>query len=99
MNIDEFRRSLSGNAPPADCGELLQALWHDAKGDWQRAHEITQAATGKPAARVHAYLHRKEGDLDNARYWHERAGSTMPDITLEQEWETLAADLLKKETR
>jgi hypothetical protein len=99
MNIDEFRASLGGTAPPADCSELLQALWHDAKGEWKRAHEITQAASGKPAARVHAYLHRKEGDLGNAAYWHERAGSTMPDITLEQEWETLVSDLLKKGIR
>ena len=99
MNIDEFRRSLGDNAPPADCSELLQALWHDARGDWRRAHEIIQAASGKSAARVHAYLHRKEGDLDNAGYWHERAGSTTPAVTLEEEWETLAADLLKKELR
>ena len=75
MNIAEFRRTLTADAPPAGAGALLQALWHDAKGDWKRAHEITQAVKGKAGARVHAYLHRKEGDLGNAGYWHERAGS------------------------
>ena len=48
---------------------------------------------------MHAYLHRKEGDLDNAGYWHARAGSTLPDTTLEQEWEALAVTLLDKETK
>ena len=43
-------------------------------------------------------LHRKEGDFDNAGYWHGRAGSTLPTTTLEQEWETLAVTLLDKET-
>jgi hypothetical protein len=98
-NIDEFRASLDGTAPPPSSNELLQALWHDAKGDWTRAHEITQAASGTPAARVHAYLHRKEGDLDNAGYWHRRAGSTMPAVTLEQEWDMLVSDLLNKGSR
>jgi hypothetical protein len=44
-------------------------------------------------------LHRKEGDLDNAGYWHARAGSTLPQTTLEQEWEELAVILLDKETK
>jgi len=98
MKIDEFRQTLNADAPPAGAGALLQALWHDAKGDWQRAHEITQAVKGTKGARVHAYLHRKEGDLDNAGYWHQRAGSSIPELTLEQEWETLTADLLAEET-
>jgi hypothetical protein len=97
MNIDEFRRTLTADAPPAGASALLQALWHDAKGDWKRAHEITQAVKSRTGARIHAYLHRKEGDLDNAGYWHARAGSSMPDLTLEQEWETLTADLLAEE--
>ena len=98
MNLDEFRLALTADAPPAGASELVQALWHDAAGNWKLAHEITQSVKGKAGARVHAYLHRKEGDLDNARYWHGRAGTTMPATTLEQEWEALAADLLKKET-
>jgi hypothetical protein len=99
MDIDGFRQSLAADSPPPGMSMPLQALWHDARGGWHRAHEIVQAAKGKESARVHAYLHRKEGDLDNANYWHERAGSTLPDTTLEQEWETLVATLLDKETR
>jgi hypothetical protein len=97
MDLDELRKSLAGKAPPAGMSEPLQALWHDAKGDWRRAHEIVQSVKGKAGARVHAYLHRKEGDLDNARYWHDRAGTEVPAVTLEQEWEMLVQALLREE--
>jgi hypothetical protein len=70
-------------------------LWHDAKGDWDRAHEITQSVKGKTSARVHAYLHRKEGDLDNANYWYDRSDMKMPKIPLEKEWGTLVTGLLR----
>jgi hypothetical protein len=44
---------------------------------------------------VHAYLHRKEGDLGNAGYWYARAGKAMPgaEVTLAAEWEQIARDL------
>jgi hypothetical protein len=96
MDLREFRRSLAAPAPPAGLSKLVQAMWHDAKGDWDRAHEITQSVKGKASARVHAYLHRKEGDLDNANYWHDRAGTKMPKVPLEKEWETLVTGLLRE---
>jgi len=95
MEIDEFRHSLASKAPPPGVSKLLQALWHDAKGDWKRAHEIVQSVKGQASARVHAYLHRREGDPDNANYWHDRAGTKMPKIPLEKEWETLVTELLR----
>lgn len=99
MDIKDFRQSLAADSPPPGLSMQLQALWHDAKGGWQRAHEIVQAARGKDSARVHAYLHRKEGDLENSNYWHDRAGSTMPETTLEQEWEALVTTLLDKDSK
>ncbi len=53
---------------------LLLALWHDAQGDWARAHEVAQDVESSNGAWVHAYLHRKEGDAFNAAYWYRRAG-------------------------
>jgi len=94
MNLEAFRQSFSQAAPPPDAGPLLQALWHEARGDWKRAHEITQDIDGRPAARLHAYLHRKEGDLSNAGYWYHRAGTKMYESTLDSEWEALVRDLL-----
>lgn len=94
MNFEDFRRSLDQPAPPPDAGSLLQALWHEARGDWTRAHEITQDLDGRPAARLHAYLHRREGDLANAGYWYRRAGAKMHEGTLDSEWEALVRELL-----
>ena len=72
----------------------LQALWREARGDWDAAHELAQQAGSREGDWVHAYLHRKEGDIGNADYWYARAGRRRPDLTLEQEWEQVAAVLL-----
>ena len=43
---------------------------------------------------MHAYLHRVEGDRDNARYWYGRAG-VKPEIHAhESEWDGLVRELL-----
>ena len=94
MDLSEFRKSLSAEAPPVGLGKLAQALWYEAHGDWNRAHKLAQSQKGKAAAAVHAYLHRKEGDLSNADYWYERAGSERPRGALEKEWEALVTALL-----
>ena len=94
MESERFRASLAEDSPPAGLDPLLQALWHEARGDWARAHEIAQRQQGAAAARVHAYLHRKEGDLANADYWYARAGSERPAIALPAEWERLVEALL-----
>ena len=65
----------------------LQALWHDARGDWERAHEVCQRAKSREGDWVHAYLHRKEGDAGNAGYWYARAGRPMPEERVELEIE------------
>jgi hypothetical protein len=45
---------------------------------------------------VHAYLHRKEGDLSNARYWYARAGKPEFRGTLAAEWTEIARALLER---
>ena len=95
MNYREFISSLETGSCPGDLDPCLRALWHDARGDWDGAHEIIQQSHERMAARIHAYLHRREGDEWNARYWHRRAGSDYPGgMTLEQEWEYLVRQLL-----
>lgn len=72
----------------------LRALWHDAHGDWQKAHEAAQADERDPAsAWVHAYLHRKEGDAFNAGYWYRRAGKPVFVGGLEDEWREIVEAL------
>lgn len=89
MTFDEFKRTLQAKQPP-DGGNILQALWYDARDNWNKAHELVQDLDTNEAAWIHAYLHRKEGDLSNAQYWYRRAGQSMPQGSLEQEWEMIA---------
>ena len=84
----------AASQPPADLGFALQALWWDAKGDWDKAHECAQVRDDDAGMSVHAYLHRKEGDLSNAGYWYRRCGRPPATVTLEQEWQALAVELL-----
>ncbi len=72
----------------------LQALWQDAKGDWARAHELCQQANSPEGDWVHAYLHRKEGDESNARYWYSKVGKPFFHGDLKSEWEQLVSALL-----
>lgn len=90
----DFHHSLAGPAPPPGLSLALQGLWWDAKGDWQQAHRCAQDQDDATGAAVHAFLHRREGDLANAGYWYARAGRAMPKATLEQEWQALVAELL-----
>jgi hypothetical protein len=81
-------------SPPAGLAPALAALWWEAKGDWERAHALVMDEADKDCTWVHAYLHRCEGDLDNARYWYARAGKAAPAGSLREEWDRIAAALL-----
>lgn len=61
-----------------DRADLIAAIRHALDGRWDDAHRLVQRHEGATAARIHAELHRIEGDLDNAAYWYRRAGMSMP---------------------
>jgi hypothetical protein len=94
MTLAAFRDSLRSDAPPAGLAPALQALWHEANGDWPAAHRLAQAQDDAVGAWVHAYLHRVEGDLANAGYWYRRAGQPVAAQPLAEEWAAIAAALL-----
>ena len=99
MTLEEFRASLTLSEPPPSLDLALQGLWWDAQGNWDRAHACAQVNEADPsAAWVHAYLHRKEGDLANAAYWYRRAGRPVARDELEAEWVEIATALLGSET-
>ena len=94
MTFAEFKRSLSKRAPPAELSPALTALWWAGKNQWDKAHALVMDEGGKDCARVHAYLHRLEKDLENARYWYRRAGVPVASGPLEAEWVAIVRDLL-----
>ncbi|WP_276498070.1 hypothetical protein [Pontibacter litorisediminis] len=85
LNLTTFKASLSAPTPPPEANVYLQALWHEAKGNWDKAHVLIQDLPDQNAAWIHAYLHRQEGDTWNADYWYRRAGKKRPQQTLEEE--------------
>ena len=69
--------------------KLLEALQKDKAGDWDGAHRIVQQIDTIESNSIHAYLHRKEPDLNNARYWYTRVGKPMPETSFDEEWTML----------
>jgi hypothetical protein len=89
MKLTEFKNSLKTDGPDDQLSAPLIALWYDAKGDWHTAHSQVDHLSDPVSARIHAYLHRKEGDIWNADYWYRKAGESRPQISLAEEWEEL----------
>jgi len=91
MTLVEFRNGTREGLH----GPLL-ALWLDGQGKWEDAHLVVQDLDDADSALVHAYLHRKEGDLANAQYWYRRAGRSLPRAALDEEWEAMLAELIAR---
>ena len=89
MDIENFKNKIKSDSKPDALPLPIQALWHDGKGDWKTAHDLIDHLQDSQSAHVHAYLHRKEGDLWNADYWYAKAGQKRPNISLDEEWEQL----------
>ena len=92
MRPEDFRTL---PAPPDHSSVALVALWQDANIGWAASHDTLQDDQTADGAWVHAYLHRKEGDLPNASYWYRRAGKPVFSGSLDDEWSQIAAALLK----
>ncbi|OLC41970.1 MAG: hypothetical protein AUH43_23645 [Acidobacteria bacterium 13_1_40CM_65_14] len=93
MTFDQFKATLS-EAVPTTLSAPLRALWHDARGEWDAAHTVAQDIDDATGAWIHAYLHRKEGDLGNAAYWYERARQPIATDSLDAEWQRIVTALL-----
>ena len=95
MDLKTFKASTDSGTLPDGLDLALQALWQDAKGDWDEAHKLAQAQEDATGAWVHAYLHRVEGDLPNAGYWYKRADKPECTAPLSEEWDEIVAALLR----
>lgn len=54
-------------------------------GRWDESHQLVQQYSDTLSCLIHAYLHRVESNISNAKYWYRRAGEDMPNNTLEEE--------------
>jgi len=97
MSFADFQKSTAGGAPPPRLSGPLRALWLEARGEWDAAHEAAQAAGGADGAWVHAYLHRQAGDELNAGYWYARAGQPAATGELAAEWAAIARALVARQ--
>lgn len=94
MTLQAFKASFATPTPAPELPPPLRALWWDAQGDWAKAHAEVDDLETPPAMAVHAYLHRREGDIANARYWYRRASLPPRSDALEAEWTSLVEKLL-----
>lgn len=67
----------------------LKALDLAREGSWDASHQLVQQYSDKLSCLIHAYLHRVEDNISNAKYWYRRAGVDMPNNTLEEELKRL----------
>ena len=68
----------------------------DMPANWNTAHGLVQRQRDSVGRWVHGYLHRLEGDEDNAAGWYERAGQPFPTETLAEEWAHIVTELLAR---
>lgn len=95
MTPADFKDSLAQPMPPPGLSTALAGLWWAGKDDWEKAHDAVMNDDSIESAWVHAYLHRVEGDLDNAGYWYRRAKRQPAEGEYAAEWAAMTAILLK----
>ena len=85
MSPEQFTSSDIGSVENV----YLRSLWYDFHRDWEQAHTLIQDIETPDAAAIHAYLHRKEGDIWNADYWYRKAVKNQTGYFPDQEWKEL----------
>ena len=90
MTVTEFQALVDGAPdPPKDLDPYLKALWWGRRDAWEASHDQVNELDTALGSWIHAWLHRVEGDLSNARYWYRLAERTPAEGDLETEWREL----------
>ncbi len=97
MTSNQLREMALSGKKPENLSLGLEALWCEAAGEWERAHDLCERVSSPLGEHIHAYLHRVEGDYWNACYWYERAGVKAPKEkeSFEKEWLEIATKALR----
>ena len=94
MDYPTFIKAVESRIKPTSLNRYLEAMYHDGIGDWEGSHNVAQDIPDQMGSLIHAFLHRKEGDNWNANYWYNKAGRKMPEISLDEEWNSIVKELL-----
>ena len=73
MQYDDFIKLTKESKPSDQLSGIHLAIWYAVKDNWDMAHNIIQDINTENASWIHAYLHRVEGDIANAKYWYNRS--------------------------
>lgn len=92
---DDFLLSLQNPSTSPSAQPMIHAVWLALHGHWDAAHELAQSDDGRDAAWVHAWLHRVEGDIANARYWYRHAGRECVQGDTQQEGYAIGMTLMR----
>lgn len=65
--------------------DYIKALDLVRDGHWDESHKVVQPYSDELSCLIHAYLHRVEGDFENAKYWYQKIGIEMLTNSLEEE--------------
>jgi len=95
MNYNDFFESLKDELPPYELTGLEVAMWQVLNNNWDCAHSLVQSINNEMGSWIHGYLHRVEGDLENAAYWYRRANRSYPMCTLRKESEDIIRTITK----
>ena len=85
MEYNDFIKLTEKQKPSEKLSGIHLAIFYILKDNWDMAHETVQKLNTEIACLFHAYLHRVEGDLDNAGYWYSRASMKPTTASLETE--------------
>jgi dienelactone hydrolase len=80
MTLEDLKATLKSPAPPDGIPQAVIALWHDARGNWDKAHRVAQDI----------------GDAGNAEYWYRRAERPVARMSIEEEWDQIVTALLER---
>ena len=94
MKYDAFIKLSKESEPSIKLSGIHLALWYAFKDNWDMAHNIVQDINTQTASWIHAYLHRVEGDIDNANYWYNRARRKSSSESLETELNEIIKSVL-----
>lgn len=91
MTLEE----LASHADPMRIeNDHAKAIWYEFHGNWDKAHKIVQNMSTMHAKWIHAYLHRKQGEIGNSKNWYRAAGKEYPgNLDFNKELEAIFEDL------